>query len=399
MQSQLQIDLDSLAADLHRSVSLDDESGHLVAYSAQSPDIDRVRTSAILTRTVPADVRAWQQANGVDTARGPVTLPANPDLGMTARTCMPIHDGRTRLGSLWIIHTGAEPDDIDHRILIKAADRIAALLRAERDDGPSHRSADDLFHLLGRPQPVDPVDTCHRLRECLRAGPDRRFVIATAALAATGGHAQPDLRGDVADVRAAIRRRCPASAIAVQSRTITLLLPPDRVERFADATVTALARWTPTGYTLVVGVSAPTTITADAVAAAFYRSRAAADAAAIEPTKTSVLIWPELAGYQHLLPADRRPDPTRRLSPLLDAEPRADILLQTLETYFDNAGDAQRTAAELHLHRTSLYYRLRRISELLAADLTDGRTRTDLHIAIKQMRVNRSRHPWHPDTF
>ena len=36
----------------------------------------------------------------------------------------------------------------------------------------------------------------------------------------------------------------------------------------------------------------------------------------------------------------------------------------TLETYLDHAGDVKSTAAELWLHRTSLYYRLRRVEEV-----------------------------------
>lgn len=50
----------------------------------------------------------------------------------------------------------------------------------------------------------------------------------------------------------------------------------------------------------------------------------------------------------------------------------------TLETYLDLGGDAKRTAAHLHLHRTTLYHRLGRISEALAVNLDDGLTRLDL---------------------
>ena len=63
------------------------------------------------------------------------------------------------------------------------------------------------------------------------------------------------------------------------------------------------------------------------------------------------------------------------------------MLLATLETYLDLAGDAQRTATALHLHRTTLYYRLRRAAEILGLDLADGMTRTRLHLELKQLRI------------
>jgi DNA-binding PucR family transcriptional regulator len=65
------------------------------------------------------------------------------------------------------------------------------------------------------------------------------------------------------------------------------------------------------------------------------------------------------------------------------------MLLETLETYLDLAGDVQKVAARLRLHRSSLYYRLDRLTQLVAADLSDGMTRLDLHVALKQRRVRR----------
>jgi DNA-binding PucR family transcriptional regulator len=49
-----------------------------------------------------------------------------------------------------------------------------------------------------------------------------------------------------------------------------------------------------------------------------------------------------------------------------------------------------RAAAErLHLHRTSLYYRLGRIAELTGRDLADGGARLELHLALKLVRLAR----------
>src|SRR5687768_6347157 len=50
-------------------------------------------------------------------------------------------------------------------------------------------------------------------------------------------------------------------------------------------------------------------------------------------------------------------------------------LLQTMRVYLDAAGAATTAAAALQIHRTTLYYRITRVEELLGIDLSDGRTR------------------------
>lgn len=74
------------------------------------------------------------------------------------------------------------------------------------------------------------------------------------------------------------------------------------------------------------------------------------------------------------------------LEALLDL-PEAAPLLHTLETYLELAGSAQATAEVLHLHRTSLYYRLQRVEVLAGTDLKDGTERLALHLALKVARA------------
>ena len=57
-------------------------------------------------------------------------------------------------------------------------------------------------------------------------------------------------------------------------------------------------------------------------------------------------------------------------------------LAATAATYLDHAGNVQRAATELGIHRQTLYYRLHRIEELTGFDLADGRDRLTLHLAL-----------------
>ncbi|HEY2194721.1 MAG TPA: helix-turn-helix domain-containing protein [Actinomycetospora sp.] len=65
-----------------------------------------------------------------------------------------------------------------------------------------------------------------------------------------------------------------------------------------------------------------------------------------------------------------------------DRERHAD-LVRTLGAYLDHGGNYDDTAAALHIHRSTLRYRLRRIRELSGHDLTHPDTRLNLHVAVR----------------
>jgi PucR family transcriptional regulator, purine catabolism regulatory protein len=73
------------------------------------------------------------------------------------------------------------------------------------------------------------------------------------------------------------------------------------------------------------------------------------------------------------------------LRDLID-EKQAD-LFNTLEAYLDEGGNSVQTADNLHIHRSTLNYRLVRIKELCDVDLSSATVRMNLHIALKLMRL------------
>lgn len=70
---------------------------------------------------------------------------------------------------------------------------------------------------------------------------------------------------------------------------------------------------------------------------------------------------------------------------LLD-EKQAD-LFNTLEAYLDEGGNSVQTAENLHIHRSTLNYRLTRIREICNVDLSSPAVRMNLQIALKLMRL------------
>lgn len=62
-------------------------------------------------------------------------------------------------------------------------------------------------------------------------------------------------------------------------------------------------------------------------------------------------------------------------------------LFVTLETYLDAGGNSVQTAESLHIHRSTLHYRLARIKEICNVDLSSTATRINLQIAMKLLRL------------
>ena len=100
--------VEQVAQKLGRGLSLEDLDGLLLAYSSNQSHADRVRVNFLLSKKVPADVSAWQLSQGIATAVRPVVVPANPDLGMLGRVCVPLMVRGFRVGYLWVQQDSAE---------------------------------------------------------------------------------------------------------------------------------------------------------------------------------------------------------------------------------------------------------------------------------------------------
>ncbi|NED11954.1 helix-turn-helix domain-containing protein, partial [Streptomyces sp. SID9124] len=121
------------------------------------------------------------------------------------------------------------------------------------------------------------------------------------------------------------------------------------------------------------------------LADAWHEASAAARAAAAESRYGPVADWSAIGPYRTLtaLAPDTPQDPAVRL--LLTPVQRE--LARTAEVFLDCAGQASRTAAELGIHRQTLYYRLSRVQQLTGLDLNDGEDRLLLHMALKAARL------------
>src|SRR4051812_46395899 len=132
MDRGLQEIVDALSLSLGRPVLIDDAELRPLAYSSQFGELDDVRTASILGRHSPDDARVALFDAGIRTAAGPVHIPAQPEIGMRARVCVPLGGGGRRLGSLWLF--GVPPvTEADLRLARAAAAEAAALVGPDAD--------------------------------------------------------------------------------------------------------------------------------------------------------------------------------------------------------------------------------------------------------------------------
>ncbi|MEA2318125.1 MAG: hypothetical protein QOD44_2314, partial [Solirubrobacteraceae bacterium] len=62
-------------------------------------------------------------------------------------------------------------------------------------------------------------------------------------------------------------------------------------------------------------------------------------------------------------------------------------LRRTLDAYFEAGGNLEAAARALHVHVSTLRYRLKRISALLECDLKDPGAGLDIQVALRAARV------------
>ncbi|MCF6472154.1 PucR family transcriptional regulator [Nonomuraea sp. MG754425] len=372
--------LEELADRLGHALLVDSPDGRLIGYSTQG-DADPARVASILARRVPPELRRWQNRHGIARATAPVRLPANAELGIQARLCVPIRYGGRSLGYLWI------PGD-DPAATPEAATRAAAELAhhlAPASGDRDHLSRDHLTRrlLVSDHSGANARDDLAALDPSLLDG---EVVVSVAVPVGRGGARVRALTpAEYArlgtDLPRALRAdpACVGSFVTATHAVALSRHPAARPERL-DRALRASARGP-----FAIGVGDPVRFEAEAVRRSHTQARAAAEVAALDPALPRVLPWSGAGPYRMLL---RMPAPRSDavLAPLERAAD-ADVLLGTLETYLDLACDAPGTAVRLHVHRTTVYYRLGRIAGVLGADLRDGLVRTHLHLALKARRL------------
>ncbi|MEO3867663.1 helix-turn-helix domain-containing protein [Nonomuraea sp. B12E4] len=345
--ADLQEIVDEIAARLGASATLEDRSFRLLAYGAQHGDIDTVRQESILRRRATREVREYFERYGIARAEGPVRIPADAELKVLARVCWPLRHREVTYGYLWLLDSGEFTDGT----LAAAAPLVA---RAAAELAQEARSRQDLGH---------------GLRALLSADPEER---AAAAIEAQGPVAAVAVRES--QERVATLWTLPRGVLARPGSPVALLAPAHLAAEVAHTIQSA--------HGTAAGIGATREDPADAWLS-WREARQALRIAEHFPRYAPVAHWADLG--VHRLLARLGPADLRELAAeaeALDAE-----LAQTVEVYLDRGGHVQKSAAELGIHRQTLYYRLGKAERLTHRDLSDGDDRLALHLGLKAARL------------
>ncbi|MFJ9524925.1 PucR family transcriptional regulator [Streptomyces cyaneofuscatus] len=377
--------VDEISALLGAPATLENRDFGLVAFGAHDSDddtaMDPVRTRSILTRRSTPAVRAWFEGFGITRATGPVRIPAAPEAGVFRdRICLPVRHRGVVLGYVWLLDTDPGPTDERLAAAMEVAARIGALLSDEA------RAGADLSREFGAVLTAGPGrqhDTAvAALREAL--GQDAEGLHAVVCVTPWGAEDTPSVRG-VASA-AALATITGAAAGGGGAASLAALIRLRSADRLDPATGAAERLRTGAGPGAAGGVAAPRR-GLDALSASWREATAAARAARAETRLGPVARWSAIGPYRLLtaLPGTGTDPADPAVAALLT--PLHKELAHTAEVFLDCAGQASRTAAELGIHRQTLYYRLSRIEQITGLDLGDGEDRLLLHMAVKRARL------------
>ncbi|MEU3249409.1 helix-turn-helix domain-containing protein [Streptomyces sp. NPDC006997] len=383
--------VDEISELLGAPATLENRDFELIAFGAYDSEgdldpsaLDPVRARSILTRRSTAAVRAWFEGFGITRATGPVRIPRTPEAGVhRGRVCLPVRHRGVVLGYVWLLDSDPGPTAPQLAAAMEVTVRIGALLADEAQHGAD--LSRELRAVLGAERGWQQDMAVAELRTALGARADAPHTVVCVA---PWPSADPDDAPSVRTVPGATAlctvpwgAAGTALALLIRLRSADVLTPATS----AAGRLLARAR----GLGGAAGAPAAGIATARGglaeLGAAWREASAAARAALAEPVLGPVAEWASIGPFRLLtaLPPEVAHDPVVRS--LLSPAHRE--LARTAETYLDCAGQATRTAAELGVHRQTLYYRLSRVEQLTGLDLDDGEDRLLLHMALKGARL------------
>jgi sugar diacid utilization regulator len=401
MPSELQTIVDSVASRVGRPAVIEDHRQRVVVYSEQLEPMDEVRRLSILRRQTTPEVIAFFRQVGIMRARDPIRTPACAELQMLPRVCMPIRHGDLLLGFVWLIDAGRPMTDQEIASVSRTTTDLALALYRENLAGElaSQRETEAIRLLLADERDARRHGAMTLLEDALLAGDDVPTTAVVARLIL-----RPDVRLDdlarIALEQALVASRRwagPREAVHLVRYDHGVLLVHDRpgatasraVAEHLNEVLQTTIRGLPSVAGAVVGVGCPRPDLSE-VRMSYDEAALAARVAARLPAVGPVADWAQLGIYRMLSQLSGEVLRSAGVHPGLEklsADPVGRPLLETLETYLDLAGNAHATAVRMNLHRTSVYYRLQRVEQLVGTDLRDGNERLSLHLALKLARL------------
>lgn len=381
------LELAEMLADLAgHSISIENERFEAIA-NKNIAAVDSARRYTILHgRTNPQLIDALEEEHlpRIRQSLRPVHLPVMPQVGLEMeRLLAPIVVHGEIYGYMWIIADVHALSPID-MMAIEIGATVAALLMLYQE---SIQAAESSLkgNLIAQLIEADDSRQTILRDQALRFGLDLRQTYQLLMI--DPRQAQPQLANSIyRSVNQTLNQNEPAAVAAQFASQVLVLAQADQdLEALAATLAQRLARVHGGARIAISAVFRG----ADQVGAAHQQCNEVLEIARRLRSREQVLRFAEL-GYVHALFQAGQPSLAGNAHvPVLRrllAEKQAD-LFHTLETYLDAGGNSVQTADALRIHRSTLNYRLSRIRDICAVDLSSPGLRLNLQIAIKLMRL------------
>ncbi len=366
-------------------VTIEDTSARVLAYSRSSDEVDELRRLSILGRSGPAQylalLRDWGVYDRLSSSEEVVEIAEHPESGVRRRLAVGVFAGERQLATIWLQQGSGEFEPHAEQALLGAA-RITATQLVSR--GRSVTTGTGLAALLGM-SPATNSSTAAAVPARLGRAAGQPCAVAVAELGSqprdqATAAAQLDELAAIVTVHAAAYRR--GTLVEQLDGRVWALLPA--LDNVRSATTMLRRAMAAARRHLDPAARAAIGPMVDSVPAAPESRRGAelalslpgtAPVVAFDTVRPRLLIAAVencLADQGHLL------DP--RIGRLIETDPEG---ARTLLNYLEAGSDVARVAAQMHLHPTTVRYRLRRVSQATGIDHSGGPDRFAVHLQLR----------------
>ncbi len=385
---------DSLASILNLSVTIENASSQLLAYTIQGPT-DLMRDRSVVEGQTPEELVSYLADQGLfEQLRidpRPRRVPTAPQLGMTLeRIIAPIMIGSHLYGFVWIIATDNPLTELDY-LAIERASTVAALImsREQAVYEAEQRLKNQLMDNLLDPDPYyvirDLTDTLYKL------GLQHGYQIL-----AVGGISDPTSIIRLSSLIETKLRSCGLQVTVVErGQRLIVILGNSNPKQGIDAAHDILQEARRQGCSLVIGLSSASHQTTQLRQCYQEAIEALQVGMTLSPEQSRVWAFEDLGvlHWLHSLPSEVRS--ANRYQRVVEEIIEYDLqhkteFFKTLEVYLDHLGNAQQAAVELFIHRNTLKQRLDKIEQIWNLDLRDPNILLNLLFSLKSWRLNRN---------
>ncbi|MFF1831378.1 PucR family transcriptional regulator [Paenarthrobacter sp. NPDC058040] len=344
--------------------------------------IDTVRSKSLLSRGTEEWVVRWFRKAGVGGSLEPTFVPGIPTKEAMSRWVVPVHSGGVILGYLAIL----DPEAIcDSETLEAVAEQAADIARIMVDSEESARLAKDRLRRVLTGHGTDQAAATKELWDQLDSRVHEWMIAAATSVDAAVHKIE---RSPKAQVQRGER--------SVGALTIECAFEDHHVFLLAgDSTLDpdALADLIPCCPAPVIGAGRP--VEEPTGLPLSYRQALGAlrTATAMEPARGIAVRWAELSPIKVLALQD--PDILEDAVPSAIASLWSESeLLETVDHYLDHGRKPDLVADSLHIHRGTLYYRLRKFEDATGLDLESGKDRLTIQLSLEALKLLRAP-KWH----